>query len=158
VVLSLFFGTVQAQNHQGFEPKTKTQHIMFAVSAVEHDSDFVAAIAYINEALAMDSACAFCFSFRANIYLLQKEYSLALSDFGKAFLFDAEDLSNLLGRAKCYYFLKNYEKSLEDLNQAVATSLFDADVYLWRSKVKKVLGDNIGSESDLKTYNRLNGQ
>jgi len=157
IIVALFFVQASAQNNKkDFEPKTKTDHILFAISAIEHDSDLVAALAYINEAISEDSNNYFSYAVRGNIYLLQKEYYLALDDFFRILSANPDDFSSLLARAKCWYYLKNYEAALKDLDEIIGLEPFDGDVYLWRSKVKKVLGDNIGAEADLKIYQKIN--
>jgi len=154
IVVALFF--IQAASAQNFEPKTKMDHVLFAISAIERDSDFVAALDYINEAISEDSTNAFCYTVRGNIYLLQKSYSLALEDFHRVIALNPDDFSSFLARAKCWYFLKDYGAALKDLNQAAHLEPFDGDVYFWRSKVRKILGDNAGSEADFKIYKNMN--
>jgi Tfp pilus assembly protein PilF len=158
IIVALFFAqAVSAQNDKkNFEPKTKTEHILFAIAAIEHDSDLVAALAYINEAISEDPNNYFSYAVRGNIYLLQKEYYLALEDFYRILSANPDDISSLLARAKCWYYLKDYESALKDLNEAISLEPFDGDVYLWRSKVKKVLGDNVGAEADAKIYQKMN--
>jgi len=157
IVALSFIQAVSAQdNKNDFEPKTKTEHILFAIAAIEHDSDLVSALAYINEAMLKDSNNSFCYAVRGHIYLLQKNYKLALADFYQVTLFDPADFSGFLGQAKCRYFLKDYDNALKDLNRAIILEPFGGDVYLWRSKVKKALGDVVGAETDLKIYQKMN--
>jgi|GEM_PF-1617082 len=157
----LLFGQnsqAQKKKEKDFEPKTISAHIIFAVDKIERDSNFVQALAYINEAIAMDSTNSFAHLVRANIYLIQRNYVLATKDFEVVIVADSEDFAGFLGRGKCRYFLKNYAGALADLNQAVKLEPFDADIYLWRSKVEKILGDETSSANDLRIYHEINAQ
>ncbi|MFA7702770.1 MAG: tetratricopeptide repeat protein [Patescibacteria group bacterium] len=151
----LFLKATQVSSQNSVGPKTKSDYVIFAVSAVDHDSDFVAALDYINEAIVLDSNDSFCYSFRGNISLSQKNYESALGDFIRAIWLGSKDLSDYLGRAQCYFFLGDYCSSLDDLNQVIARRPFDAPAYLWRSRVKRAMG--LEFESDIKTYRFLNG-
>lgn len=157
VVIGSFLSMpVSAQKKKDrFEPKNASECIVFALGAMDRDSNYVEALEYIDKAIEFEDSNAFSFSVRGAIYLFQERYASALMDFDKAIMLDSTDFFNYFGRAKCWYYLGNNQAALTDLNLAVSREPFIAEVYLWRSKIKKLLGDAAGSEADLRAYQKM---
>jgi len=106
------------------------------------------------------------------IYQEFKQYDSAINDFSKAIQFGNESLY-YRNRSECYLEINLYSEALKDLDNAIQINernnkpdisevnkngynydkyLMDVALYKSRAKVKKVLRDIEGAESDLEKY------
>lgn len=87
--------------------------------------------------------------YRARIQVIHMldENSMALMDYTRLIELNYKDSAAYLGRAVIEKELNDYQSALEDLNEAIGLNpTFEA--YLYRSEVKRALGDEDGARAD----------
>lgn len=92
---------------------------------------------------------------RASTYIEMKRYKEATEDYSKIIKANSLDDDALRRRGDVYFKMAEYKKALADYNESIDLYPDSSTSFRARSKVRKVLGDESGAQSDQKRASEL---
>ncbi|MCK4662251.1 MAG: tetratricopeptide repeat protein [Bacteroidales bacterium] len=89
---------------------------------------------------------------RAQIYVYEKNYKLAIEDYNTAIKYRKRNDNYYLYRAKAFYNLGKYKKALSDYSTALKLNQYNLNYYLQKSETEYFLKKYESSLSDINIY------
>lgn len=109
---------------------------------MEYDS----AMFYLNKAININPAYAAAYGGRGGLYLISGEYSEALSDFERAFMYDAQDPKAMYNIGYTYFLKGDYEAARSHIRKAIRkfpdfhlNQLLLGLIYMYESEPQKAI-------------------
>jgi tetratricopeptide (TPR) repeat protein len=113
------------------------------------------AISDFNEALAINPKADFAYGLRANTYVRLRDMEHAMADYAQAIRLasiKAVTSENFGNRGILYFdYYHDIDKALSDLSQSIRLNPNSANVFLRRSIIYKIKGDDERADADLKS-------
>lgn len=90
---------------------------------------------YINKALEYDPENPDFYRTRADMFILEKEYTKAVDDYSKILQLDQQDLRAMMERGIAFYHMKDYNRAYRDFNECQDKGFQHPQIDVYRRKV-----------------------
>ncbi len=139
-----FFG----KDRESAAASTQAQeYLKYATDAIAQ-KNYQQAIAYLNEAIEIDSNIALAYLNRGSCYLNLKQPQQALADYNRAIEIDSNFALAYFNRGQLYYFADKWHKAIADFSKTIQLEPNNYRAYVERATVRSKLEDLQGAIED----------
>lgn len=131
------------------ETDMKLQALNIRASIYEATKDYEKALNDLNEAYNLDKNSYAILYRKANAEYMLKDYIAAKADYKRMLRLNNRSVEALIGIARIVVLENDKELANEYADNAVAIASSDANVFVKRASVRKMMGNNIGAVDDL---------
>lgn len=131
------------------ETDMKFQSLCMRASIFEMTEEYDKALKDLNEAYSIDSNSYPVIYRKANAEFLLKDYENAKLDYQRLLTINTRSIEALIGLSRIAIIDKNLGLANEYADNAVAIAPSEAEVYIRRASIRKMMGNNTGAVDDL---------
>ncbi len=131
------------------ENDMKFQSLCMRASIFEMTNEYDKALLDLNEAYLIDPNSYPVIYRKANAEFLLKDYENAKLDYQRLLTINTRSIEALIGLSRIAVIDKNLGLANEYADNAVAIAPSDAEVYIRRASIRKMMGNNTGAVDDL---------
>lgn len=131
------------------ETDLKFQALCIRASIYEMTGEYDKALNDLNEAYILDPNSYPVIYRKANVEYILKDYENSKLDYQRLLRINNRSIEALFGLSRIAVIEKNLGKANEYADNAVALAPSEADVYIRRASIRKMMGNNTGAVDDL---------
>ncbi len=119
--------------------------------AKNHLNDIYGALGDFDKAIVNDSTSAIAFYNRAILRASIGDYNRAIEDYTTVSQSNPQNVLVYYNRAAVYSQIGEYQHAIDDYSRAIEVYPDFANAYRYRSQLRAMMGDRVGSQSDMRT-------